>query len=221
MTAALSQAGFTQEDLAGELRVEASTVSRWCRGINLPKATRIEEIDTCLGSQLSATSWSDAASSDPKLFLATPMASLSESKLKSHHARVSKIYDALEEHIGPTYWAGQKIRSRRDFEAPDNATSQNLRELHSSVAMIFLQLEKVSRPTSALIELGLALGLKKPCVLIIREGVDVPFMLTGGFEAVAERTRWLSTVRLYQPADDDGVIQLIRNNTRALVEPRH
>ncbi len=83
-------------------------------------------------------------------------------------------------------------------------------------ALLFLQFSEILQPTSALIELGLALGKRLKTTIFVQRDLPIPFMLEG-FSAVAAEIPFLPKARVYPVASATEACRMIRKNGRDLL----
>jgi hypothetical protein len=96
------------------------------------------------------------------------------------------VVQSAHQHVNGAYWPGEGIRSADDLAAADLATERNMRIIAQCQALLYLQFSDVVRPTSALIELGIALGRRIKTTVIVRRGLPTPYVLDG-FGGVAAK----------------------------------
>ena len=141
-----------------------------------------------------------------RVFLSTPMAALAED-YETDRKAAKELFDHLNELVPPVYWAGAEIASTEQFEASDIAAEKNFGALSAANALVYLQLRELTHPTSALVELGVALASKKPVTVFAPSEDCLPYALRH-FEAVSDRVG-LSRFRFYSAPDVGEAIRLI------------
>jgi GntR family transcriptional regulator len=141
-----------------------------------------------------------------RVFLSTPMAALAED-YETERKAARTLFDQLSELAPPIYWAGERIESTDQFEAPDIASEKNFTALTAANAFVYLQQRELSHSTSALVELGVALASKKPITVFAPTEDCLPFALRH-FEAVAERVGF-GRFRFYSTPDVDEAVRLL------------
>ena len=210
---ALAEKHMSNKELADRLHVNASQVSRWVHGAQIPTAENTRRIKDELGIDLA--SFASASAPHYELYVSAPITGLGTSDVAEHHDRVLSVVAALREQVDSLYWPGEDIRSVDELAAADVATDHNMRALHSSDAFVFLQFDEIVHPSSSLIELGLALGLRKKVTIFFTRTVRQPYMLEG-FQGVAADLAFLPKARIYPVDDEAEVIRSILRNGREM-----
>jgi transcriptional regulator with XRE-family HTH domain len=214
---ALRGKGMSQAALARELHVDASQVHRWLYGQALPQAKNISLIKTILGVDLSGA----FAESTPEyeLFVSAPISGISSQDVPDHHNAVAQIVEAAKQHVNGLIWPGEEIRTAADRRAAaaDVATERNMKSLFGCSAYLYLQFADVVRPSSALVELGFALGRKMKITIIVKRGLTTPYMLSG-FGAVAAELKFLPKTKIYNEVESaEEAAALVASNGRELL----
>ncbi len=214
LKAAISAAHYTQAGLARELVIDQGQVSRWVNGKAIPHGETLTKIEGILGADLSTA----FAASKPEyeLYVTAPISGLKAEEVGPHHAAVSAVVTAASAQVNSLYWPGLGIQSAYDLTAPDIATERNMQILRNSSAVLYLQFMEIVRPTSALIELGCALGWRLKTTVIMQEGLTQPYML-GNFGAVAATLDFLPKARIYTVKSVGDACDLITKNGRELL----
>jgi hypothetical protein len=91
----------------------------------------------------------------------------------------------------------------------------NLKVFVSCSACLYLQFAPIVAPSSALVELGFALGRRVKTTIIVQKDLNVPYML-GNFQAVASELKFLPKARIYPVPSVAEAIALITRNGREL-----
>jgi transcriptional regulator with XRE-family HTH domain len=212
---AIDDAGLTQAKVAKQLAVDPSQVSRWATNSAKPHRDNVRRLSDLLKRDL--TSAFIASAPPHELYVSAPITGLHEAVLAEHHGLVARVVQAARQHVNELYWPGEQIQSTDDLSAPDLATEENMKALGHCEALLFLQFAEVVHPSSAYIELGIALGLKKKTTIIVQQDLHRAFMLHE-FGAVAERIGFLPKARVYPVKDVDAATKLVANrNARALL----
>lgn len=214
LKAAISAARFTQAGLARELHIDQGQVSRWVNGKAIPHSETVARIERILGTDLSAAF--AASSPDYELYVAAPITGLKVEDIGPHNSAVNEVVKAASTHVNSLYWPGERIRSISDLTAPDIATEQNMQVLQRSAAFLYLQFMEVVRPSSALIELGCALGWRLKVTVVMQADLTQPFMLDN-FGAVAATLGFLPKARVYKVKSVGDACDLITRNGRQLL----
>jgi transcriptional regulator with XRE-family HTH domain len=213
---ALEAAGVSQAALARELHVDASQVNRWIHGKALPQVDNLRGIERFLGVDLSPA----FNKNKPKyeLFVSAPISAMASEDLPAHHDAVAKVVAAARQHVNDLTWPGDRVRTavERQATAPDIATARNMTELYGCPAFLYLQFAEVIGPSSALVELGFALGRRMKITIIFKKGLTSPYMLRG-FGGVAARLSFLPDTRIYEEESADSAAALIASNGRELL----
>lgn len=189
----LTLAHMTQAELARHLHVDPGQVSRWCTEkapLRYEYATTIVEILRERGVQ------AELPQPGARVFLSTPMAALDPDDYKRDRDAASSVYEQLCRIASPVYWGAAQIASAEEFEAPDLAVEQNLAALDASDAFVYLQLRELTRPTSAHVEIGMAIASKKPVTVFAPSEDDLPYVLRQ-FEAISGRAGFGGRFRFY------------------------
>ena len=153
------------------------------------------------------------------VFISTPMAAFDDpAKVKEHHDLIYKIINALEDECGVkgVFYAGLDIQSPDDFEAPDVSLKKNFIELQRSKLFILIVPGKLS--SSIYVEAGMALALRKPSVIFVRNQDDLPFLLQGAAGAGGQAN--LPLTRVYKYTDVNHLIQISRTAIPDLLKTR-
>jgi transcriptional regulator with XRE-family HTH domain len=214
LRAAITAARYSQAGLAKELNIDAGQVSRWVNGKTIPHSETVARIEQILGTDLSAAF--TAASPNYDLYVAAPISGLVNEDIGPHNAAVNQVVTATSAHVDSLYWPGKGILSTSDLTAPDIATERNMQALQHSAALLYLQFMEVVRPSSALIELGCALGWRLRTTVIMQENLKMPFMLDN-FGAVAATLGFLPKARIYRVKSVGDACDLIAKNGRELL----
>jgi hypothetical protein len=89
-------------------------------------------------------------------------------------------------------------------------------DLAGCPAFLYLQFAEVVGPSSALVELGFALGRKMKVTIIFKKGLTDLYLLRG-FEGVAARFPFLPDTRIYEVESADSAAALIAENGREML----
>lgn len=122
---------------------------------------------------------SKTASTDSyDVFLATPMSSIVEDvDYAVHRNGIIHIMKVLKEEcrVESVYFAGTAINSKKDFTPENLALQEDLVALSKSKLFFLIYPEKVV--SSALVEAGFAIALKKPSLIFAKKRSDLPYLL--------------------------------------------
>ena len=214
LRAAISAATTTQAGLARELHIDAGQVSRWVNDKAIPHRETVRRIEQILGADLAAAF--AASAPDYELYVTAPISGIRSEDVGSHNAAVSEVVKAASAHVNSLYWSGEGVRTMADLTAPDIATEKNLQALQRSTAMLYLQFTEIVRPTSALVELGCALGWRLKTTIVMLADLNQPFMFEN-FGAVAATLSFLPKARIYKVKSVGDACDLITRNGRQLL----
>ena len=112
------------------------------------------------------------------VFVAAPMAALPDQTAYARQREETlELVEALRTSckFESVFYAGREISSVADFEAADISVGDDFEALASSERFVLLFTHPVV--TSALVEAGAAIGLKKPSLYLVRKRDDLPFLL--------------------------------------------
>jgi len=211
---ALKDARLTQAELAKRLTIDPGQVSRWINGKAMPHPNTVQRIEEILEINLS-DSFTDTAT-DYELYVSAPITALRSNDLAGHHDVVARIITSVAQHVDTIYWPGELVRTTDDLIAADLATERNMKTLAHCSAYLYLQFSEIIHPSSALVELGFALGRRLKTTLIIKRGLHNPYMLEG-FGAVAASLSFLPKARIYYVNSVAEAEALINKNGRELL----
>lgn len=212
---AIKRKRITQASLASALHIDPSQITRWKKGQAVPHIETVARIEEELGVDLSAAL--EEALPEYELYLSSPITAIGQKNVKAHHGQVAEVVEVLDRHVNKVYWPGQGIESTRDLEASDIATSRNMNALAQSSALLYLQFRESHRPSGALVELGLAMGLGHKVTIILHEDISRPFMFQEGFAGVAAEVDFLPKARVYTVPSVAAACELVERNGRELL----
>lgn len=213
--------GLTQKELAEKVSVSNYRISDWENNKAVPLLRHAEALDKILGTRLSDRKEYESKYEDKPsiydVFVATPMASISNNHYLDSRKKVERIVHKIRESGLEVYWAGASIDSHEDFEVPDQGTERNLTALKTSKAFVFAYFGDVPPgPSGALVELGIALGLGKPVTIFVTDTYTLPYMMEEGFPRVADRTG-ISRVRLSRGDVNKAISQMDRYGVQSYI----
>jgi transcriptional regulator with XRE-family HTH domain len=214
LDAALKAAGFTGRDLASQLKVDDSRVSKWRNGHERVPDDKVAPIERLLNADLSALHDAPAAV-HYEMYVAAPITGLAPADIEPHHDAIAMILEKVEPLVDGLYWPGREIRSRSDLLAPALTTERNLRVMQHCRAFLYLQFRPLSGPSGSLVELGLALGRQMRTTVFMAPKLEMPFMLKG-FEGVAGRINFLPDARVYNDYKPSEAAHFIEVNQRPI-----
>ncbi|HME20006.1 MAG TPA: hypothetical protein VKI44_01340 [Acetobacteraceae bacterium] len=119
----------------------------------------------------------DTAAAGYDLFLAAPMSALDESDYATERAGVLAVVEQLGVLPGfaRVYFAGAEIGHPGGFTGEADALRRDLTALRHARLFVLIYPGKIV--TSALVEVGYALALRLPCLLLVRDRSDLPYLL--------------------------------------------
>jgi hypothetical protein len=158
----------------------------------------------------------NASTPDYELFVSAPIIGLAVGEIAQHRDAVAEVVTATRRHVNNLYWSGEQIRAHNDLAAADLLTARNFKILVSCSAYLYIQFAPIVHPSSALVELGFALGRRIKTTVIFQSGLPVPYML-GNFGAVASEMKFLPQARIYPVESVAGAVSLIERNGRDLL----
>jgi transcriptional regulator with XRE-family HTH domain len=211
---AIKAARSNQARLAEALDIDPGQVSRWVNNKAVPHAETVGRIEEFLDADLSDPF--SASLPDNELYVSAPISGLGKRGITEHHDAVAQVVQAIRHHVNSLYWPGESIKRAADLVAPDIATERNMKVLARCSALLYLQFAEITGPSSALIELGYALGHRTKTTIIMKSDVREPYMLDG-FGGVAARLNSLPQARLYKVHSVEEAFTLIDRNGRELL----
>jgi transcriptional regulator with XRE-family HTH domain len=217
---ALFQAGRSQTWLANNLHTSPSQVSRWVSDRQVPHLDTLRRIEELLGTDLRTAFQRSLRVPEPRreydLFVSAPFAELRTEEIAAHRKDVAKVVAAAKNVVDKVYWLGMEVESLYDLGAANFVTEANLEALDKCRAYLYLQFAELVDPSGALVELGFALGRRIKTTMIIKEGLQTPFMF-GGLDVVAAKLQFLPETHIYYVDDVEHAVRLIEVNGRQLL----
>jgi len=214
LKSSIATARYSQARLARELHVDPGQVSRWANDKAVPHGDTVARIEQILGTDLFESF--SAAAPEYELYVAAPVTSLNADDIGRHNEAVAQVLTEAKAHVDSLYWPGENVHAVSDLAAADIATEKNLRVLRNSSAFLYLQFIEMVHPSSALIELGCALGWRLKTTIITLAGLHQPFMLDG-FGTVAASLTFLPKARTYRVKSVSEACDLVKRNGRELL----
>jgi transcriptional regulator with XRE-family HTH domain len=212
--ATLGEALSSQAKLARELGADPGQVSRWVTNKATPQPETVRRIEEFLGVDLSGAIANSA--SRYELYVSAPITGLGKRHIGAHHQAVAEVVEEVRKCVEFVYWPGEGISDQHQLVAPDIATERNMKVLAQCPAFLFLQFGEILHPSSALIELGIALGRRIRTTMILNSEVAHAYMLKG-FDAVAAGSTFLPKARTYPVDSTEQACDLIEKNGRELL----
>ena len=220
---AMKSEGLTQNALAVKAGVDPSLISRYLSGeVSQPTPDVLEKLGAVLSTDL--TGLTNAEDDVHDVFVASPINGLSSTARVAHLSEISQIVADISSQLGSVYWPGDMFRSE-DGSFPravpafaeDLFYSRNVDALRRAKSFLYLQFAPVKGPSSASVELGLAIGWKKPTVAIVQEDFDAPNILKG-LQGVTATRNHMQQAHVYDVATKEYAVDLLRNDGRHLLQ---
>jgi hypothetical protein len=147
------------------------------------------------------------------VFVSSPMFAFGdERRYKEHRQNVIQLTKTLHDECGYVcYYAGESRPSFDDFESSDIALSNDLQALRES--RFYLLLIPETSPTSALVEAGAALILRKPSTYFVHEHAKLPFALEN---ATNSGDSQLPRVKIYRYSSIKDLTRKVAINKQGL-----
>jgi len=139
------------------------------------------------------------------VFLASPMAALSDADaFKAQRVEIDRIKTALRSHgsVSTIYDAGEGLKPGK-WNPNDFAADVDLEALRHSRYFMLIYSAKLA--SSVLFEAGYAVGMGKPAVYVVRNPVDLPFLM----QQLNQMPRHYPQVRIWVCADTDAIVRRI------------
>ncbi|MGD8779937.1 MAG: hypothetical protein PVH88_13365 [Ignavibacteria bacterium] len=130
------------------------------------------------GAELKIEEENKEAGKEYDLFVSVPMAAFDKSR--EYEKFRASILDAIRGikkscAFSNVFFAGQEISTFKDFESEDLSIVEDYTALKNSTNFVLIYPQKL--PTSALIELGWAMVMKKPIILFSKNRDDLPYLM--------------------------------------------
>lgn len=111
------------------------------------------------------------------LFIAAPMSALAPDAYADGRQEVLALMRLLSDRhgFGSIYFAGADIGEAKSFTGEGEALKRDLAALRASRFLVLIYPSKIV--TSALVEVGYALALDLPCLLLVQDRRDLPYLL--------------------------------------------
>ena len=148
------------------------------------------------------------------LFIAAPMSALSGEAYAAGRGDIVRIMERLSavHDFGPIYFAGAAISGPEAFSGEAAALRRDLEALRRSRMFVLVYPSKTV--TSALVEVGYAMALRLPCLLLVNAREDLPYLLKQAESGLASDI--LPPLRIAELRDADraaGEIAAFRDET--------
>lgn len=143
-------------------------------------------------------------------FISAPMAAFGTDARAYQRSRadVMRLIDTLHRTGSARSWfyAGEHLKSLKEFQTADLSLEDDLVALRNSKTLIFIY--PAPMPTSALVELGVAIGLMKPVVIHVLDGVPLPYLL----QHDVGRTETHESIHIYRYANFSDILRIYEAN---------
>lgn len=137
------------------------------------------------------------------IFIAAPLSGRSESfSYEESRREILEVMRRLREThgIARAYYAGEAIETTDAFSDQSLALERDIAAIRSCSVFLMLYPERIV--SSALVEIGYAMAVGKPCIVLARDRTDLPFLF-GEAEMLSGRAGVPPfAVRLYASGDD-------------------
>jgi hypothetical protein len=148
------------------------------------------------------------------VFLAAPMASEKDNNVREQRRNsVIKIITEIEESCNiprnKVFYAGSQFSKDKEFEEGHRALVKNLSILKDCSHFILVYPERIQKPSSIFVEVGLAIALGKKNIWFVRSQDDLPYILRGAANA---NDRDEFSIKIYDKKDNtDKIIKVVRD----------
>lgn len=201
----LTTAGITQAELARRLHVDPGQVSRWCTD-KAPLGGKYASNVVALLRERGVHA--DLPQPSARVFFSTPMAALDPDDYESDRSAANAVFEQLCRVASPVYWGAARIECADQFEAPDLAAGRNLAAFTAADAFVYLQLRELTRPTSAHVEIGMAIASKKAVTIFAPSEDSLPYILRQ-FEAISGGSGFGGRFRFYSIHSAADAVRLL------------
>jgi DNA-binding SARP family transcriptional activator len=138
------------------------------------------------------------------VFLSAAMASTeSREQYEIERAQAMLMVHAIRDLGNTVYFAGEERPSPDTFEDESDALEEVFATVRRCRMLILFYPKK--RPSSSLIELGMAMALGKRCVVLVSKRSDLPFLLISP-------TRHYPPIEIFRYRDVNDVLKYLRRN---------
>lgn len=141
---------------------------------------------------------------DADVFLSAAMASTeSREQYEIERAQAMLMMHAIRDLGNTVYFAGEERPSPDSFEDEADALEEVFARVRRCRVLILFYPRK--RPSSSLIELGMAMAFGKRCVVLVSKRSDLPFLLVSP-------TRHYPPIEVFRYRDVNDVLKYLRRN---------
>ena len=121
-----------------------------------------------------------------RIFVACPMSSFpTELLYQEFRAKVLRFCDRLATATKSVFFAGANIGSFVEFDGTSDAMKTDADRIWECDRFVLLYPERIL--SSALVEVGIAIGLRKPVTIVCRDRADLPYVLQSADVSSSER----------------------------------
>ena len=146
------------------------------------------------------------------LFVSAPMAAFeTEAEYQASRKEIFAIVKSIKKYckFDSVSYAGNEIESQKEFESTDLSVVEDYDACFRST--YFLLIYPLKIVTSALIELGWPMALKKPIIIFTKARGDLPFLARNA-DAI------FSNLRIYEYKSGAEIIQFFHTNGKEILE---
>jgi hypothetical protein len=144
------------------------------------------------------------------VFVAAPIDSLTSNEERIHQkASINAVIDCIQKRckLQNVYFAGEQAIDPKNYDQPSVGLIRNIQRIRAST--YFLLIYPRLLPTSALVEVGMALALGKRSVWFVQKDVQLPYLMKEGAAAGGRADLPRINIRNYGSVED---IQKIIDN---------
>jgi pimeloyl-ACP methyl ester carboxylesterase len=142
------------------------------------------------------------------VFIASAMAGLAtEEDYRVNRNIILELQQQLRDtcNFQSTFYAGQALTSKAEFDAQDLSLEEDIRALSESRYFLLFYPQKLV--SSVIFVAGLALALGKPSVYFVQDRRDLPFLM-----AHADQASLNARVKIYEYSAENEIFKLIRKH---------
>jgi nucleoside 2-deoxyribosyltransferase len=143
-----------------------------------------------------------------QVFLSAPMSAFDQDAYENSRSQAIKVAEHLKSchNLKNVFYAGGSIKSTSDFDESFDALEMDTKAIRESVLFIMIYPKKVV--SSALVEAGYALALKKPCIFFVRDRDDLPYILKGA-ENSSLKSEDIPTIKICTFSEIDDIFSCL------------
>ncbi len=112
------------------------------------------------------------------VFIAAPMSAFrDDAEYSANRDQVLQLIEHIKttHHVERVYYAGLQATSSAEFLDPARSLQRDMDALRGADVFVMLYPERIA--SSVLVEIGYAMALGKPCVILARDVRDLPYLL--------------------------------------------